>query len=353
MARPLLVLLSLLIVACVKDPEAPPAPQQKAYYGLFVLNEGQWTHNNASLYFYDENQGYKVYPDVFQQVNQRPLGDVANDAIIVNDTLFIIVNTSRLLYKVQLPSLKLLATLSFPNSSSPRTMIYLAPNKAYVNSLLGSTLYVINPTTMRIQKTIPIEDYTEDMVAMNQMLWVTCGNYTYPLKNDKVAVVSTATDQVVQYIQMPLENPGDIDSIAPGLAAVVCRGNYSIPERSCIAIIDVKRRTVVDTIWLHRYSFDMEPVGDWLYVITDSSVVRIHWKTKTIDYYYLRKEDLGLTSGDLLYTIRFDAEKQLFYLTHAGQGAVQGELLVLDTNKTVLYRRPTGLFPGTIFWYRK
>jgi hypothetical protein len=75
----ILVLLVFLSISCTKitDDHRPAYLSGK---GVFVLNEGNFTWGNGSLslYSYDST---KIYNNLFQDINGRPLGDVPNAII--------------------------------------------------------------------------------------------------------------------------------------------------------------------------------------------------------------------------------------------------------------------------------
>lgn len=63
---------------------------------LFILNEGQWGANNASLSRYDFVSKAFV-PSFYKATNGSALGDVANDIIVTDDNIIIAVNGSNII----------------------------------------------------------------------------------------------------------------------------------------------------------------------------------------------------------------------------------------------------------------
>ena len=247
------VALIFILISCGPEPKEPNSEVLPEYRGIFILNEGQWTYNNASLTYYDEQ---KSYQNVFYSVNNTKLGDVANDVFLDNDTLYIIVNNSKIIYKVQMPTLKLISQLSLPQSASPRTLVKISPTKAYVNSMLDNSVYIINPVKMKITGTISIENYSEDMILTNNKVYTSLGNYAYPKKNNKIAVINPNTDVVAKYIILPMENPGDLEVIDSSTIVVVARGNYGTPKKSALYFINTITDEIKDSIIFNHYSFD-------------------------------------------------------------------------------------------------
>jgi len=346
----LLTILLIFFISCKKQEKSNPNPLAE-YRGLFVLNEGQWTYNNASLDYYDPAEHFRRYPNIFYTINQTPLGDVANDAILMEDTLFIVMNNSQLLYKVQMPSLKLITQLAFPQGSSPRTFLPLSPEKGYVNSLLDNRIYVINPVSMQITGEIAIENFCEDLAKHGQYVFATCGNYAYPNKNNKLAIIDPHTDQVIQYIPMPIENPGDVDSVSPEWVAVACRGDYATTG-SALVLFNVTTLQIDTFYTIPFYGFDLVPYQDSLLLwITERGLAKLNLLTRAFSPEWKTKQELSIPDHHLLYAANYIPSLNLLAVTDAGYGAMPGRLLLFDTQWHLITEQETGLFPGTIFFY--
>src|SRR5690606_24207478 len=90
-----LIAVSLLsITSCKKDTPAAPEQPQTAVSGVYILNEGDWTGDNASLSYFDLETN-EMKNDVFYEVNSETvLGELANDMGIYGSKLFITVTGS-------------------------------------------------------------------------------------------------------------------------------------------------------------------------------------------------------------------------------------------------------------------
>ena len=159
MKKTKLFLLALLVVAlfsCKPDPTPTPVdptdtikPHPVNLKGVFVLNEGNYQFSNASLSFYDPVAD-TVANNLFYKANDAPIGDVAESMALVDGKLYIVVNNSNLIYKVDANTLKCDQTKPFKLTDfySPREMYFVAPNKAYVSDLIGTGLWIVNPQDM-------------------------------------------------------------------------------------------------------------------------------------------------------------------------------------------------------------
>ena len=99
----LLMALAAMLFSC--KPDRPVTPSGYTIgSGVFVLNEGNFQFSNASLSFYDP-QADTVANNLFYKVNNAPLGDVAQSLALADGKLYIVVNNSNLIYKVDANSL--------------------------------------------------------------------------------------------------------------------------------------------------------------------------------------------------------------------------------------------------------
>ncbi len=343
--KKILFSLFLLLASCKKTSAPTPTPQE--FRGIFVLNEGQWTYNNASLTFFD---GKKARQNVFKEVNKENLGDVANSIFLDKDTLYIVVNNSKLLYKVQMPSLKILQKLSFPASASPRTLLKINNNEAYVNSMTDNSVYIINLSDWKITGKITVENFSEDMIKIGNYVYVSCGNYAYPQKNNKIAKINTLTHSVENYLALPMENPGDLEVLNDSVFSVIARGNYQTPKKSAIYFINIYTFSVADSLIFNAYSFDSFVKDSLLFVLNDNGISKINWKTKNVTMNFISKQDLQMQSNDLLYAFYYDSFK--YYIVNAKYGGTNGVCYVLDNSLKKETEFETGVFGGTIFKYQ-
>ena len=351
--RLLLILIGCL-AGCVPPPEFEPADAgclRSAYQGLFVLNEGAWTSNQASLDFYPSGDSLGHCAAVFQQVNGQPLGDVANHVVIDEDTLYIVVNNSRLIYKLQLPSLHLLGQLSLPASASPREMAITSPHKAYVTSFFTNHLFLFNPATMELlPDSIIVENTMEGISIAQDKAFVACGNYLPPEVNNKLAVIDTQTDELLQYIELPVENPGKVLTYQ-GKVLVACRGDYDPQgEGSAIVEVDPEGKTVTRVTKFEGSLFEMEIVEDALWVLRDSSVARIDLVTWEVEANFLQEKTLVASEAYYFYGIHYAPDQSALYIAMA-HPTRNGQLLVLNPFGQIQQRLETGMFPGEVFFY--
>lgn len=341
-------LIYTIFFGCIRKSAATEAAPQPAYRGIFVLNEGQWTLGNASLDVFAPDGTY--YEDVFYAVNRQPLGDVANHVYRQGDTLWITMNGSRLVWGVELPTLRVVMRVGFPPTASPREYLPLTPDKAYVNSLLDSTIYRVDPRRgVLMPPHIRVENFSESMSYHAGRVWVSCGNYAYPLRNWKVACIDPLRDSVLFYVELPRENPGPLTVLPSGELLVGCRGNYA-DQKGMMVHIQPYTGTITRTVELQTSVYSIQRYGDEVFMLTDSGITRYVWQTGTVEYNFLPKSRVGIPPHELLYGFFYDSVSGEWLLANARAGGARGEVIFVKDGQ-IKRRQTVGAFPAKFLRY--
>ncbi|MCK9626209.1 MAG: hypothetical protein M0R23_07100 [Bacteroidales bacterium] len=101
---------------------------------MIVVSEGQFTKGTASLsaITYDGTTTWNI----FQDVNQMPLGDVAQSISYIDGKYFVVLNNSRQIKVIEPQTFKLLGTIDYEQSASPRFMVPINDSEAIVSDLM-------------------------------------------------------------------------------------------------------------------------------------------------------------------------------------------------------------------------
>lgn len=251
-------LLATLLFAC--KPNTPPTPPvEPTTKGVFVLNEGNYQFSNASLSFYNFETD-SVSNNLFYKANHAPLGDVAESMALADGQLYVVVNNSNYIYKMDANTIVCDTTKPFRLGDfySPREMHIVAPNKAYVSDLIGTNLWIVNPQTMTHTGTIAMGKTTEKMVQVGNELYVSNWSTYYidPTTHDSyttVQVVDLNNDVKVAEIEVGKE-PNTMAVDKNGHIWVLCEGrswDYGYGENPSLWEIDPMLKTASK-----RYEFD-------------------------------------------------------------------------------------------------
>lgn len=364
----------LVLIACIwllavsgctrnEEPEPPNQPEVSEYAGLYVLNEGQWTLNNASLSYYGTGPAFEHFPAFFQQQLGLSIGDVANDILLEEDTLYILVNGSRLLYKINLQNWELLGQMSFPEGADVRQIAQEpGTGRAAVSSLTDGTLYLVNLRELSVTATLPIENYCEGLCWAGGKLFVAVGNYTQGNVNRKLAILDSGAEQF-RYRELPYYNPTGIFALQSGQLLVACHGTF-FQENSPggLLLLDPSSEELTDSIRLPGTALGgkaLFPGQAFFFISGDKNgnvegIARLAldeaFGEEALQLNALNTNSLGFEENEIPYGLNANPARNELYLT-SYQGAVNGTLRILRPDGSLLHTLETGIFPGETFYY--
>jgi hypothetical protein len=189
----------LLFSSCVKD--TPPVPTTtvssiNSNNKVYIINEGQFAHvpGNANVSLYDATTGTVIENFYSQQNSNAVLGDVCQSMTKYNNNYYIVVNNSHKIEVASAYDLKQTATITGFNS--PRYILPITYNKAYVSDLYANAIHIIDLNTNTITGSIPSYSTTEEMVLIYNKAFITSpsSNYCY--------VINPITDVITDSINV-------------------------------------------------------------------------------------------------------------------------------------------------------
>lgn len=256
----LLFSISLLFFACEKAES--PVPQVIENLDVVILNEGNFRSGNSSISLYG-NTGV-VTDKVFQSNNNgRPLGDVAHSMIQHNDKLYIVVNNSNKIEVVGIQDFKSVGSIQGLNS--PRYILPVGGNKAYVSDLYEDKINVIDLESLALLKQIETKGWTEEMVLVQNEAFV-C-----QVDSNQVWVIDVNTDSVLTKINTGISPQSIVKDINDNVW-VSCSGGFGLGFPTLIQINsnskqEIKRLEILD---LNRSmgSLKTNRNGDELYYLS-------------------------------------------------------------------------------------
>jgi len=210
-------ILILFVFSCKSDDEQQdPIPLNEST--VVILNEGNYNFGNASLTLYNE-QDKSVNQKGFQTNNQgRPIGDVVQSAIQIGNELFVVVNNSS---KIEILNVSNLTSITaIQQLNSPRYITVANSTKAYVSDLYEDKLYVINPSSHEVVKTIETKGWIEEMAITNGKLYLT------HVDSNQIWIFDVQTDTVLQKINTH-QQPQYIEIDKDKIAWISCSGGLN------------------------------------------------------------------------------------------------------------------------------
>lgn len=183
------VFASVALTACSDDDAAQTPAPAPATGRLFVVCEGQYGLDNASLCVYNPADK-SVSADAFARANGYAPGALAQSMTIHRGTGWLVMNGSHCVYAVDPATMKVHGCVD-SGISDPRHMLFVSDGKAYVSQLYKAEIAVVDPATYTVTSAIQLPYNAEQMATTGGYVYASCWSY-----GDKVVRIDPATDRV-------------------------------------------------------------------------------------------------------------------------------------------------------------
>jgi hypothetical protein len=205
-----------ILTSCIED---PITPSKKGYAnGNLIVCEGSFQTNSGEVSYI----GDTTITSLFQTVNKRPLGDIAQSLTIVGDQAFIVVNNSQKIEVVNKETFESIGTikgLSYPRSiTSVDDQTILVTNG---NGYGGDYIYVIDVNLLEKVDSIKADFGPEKILVADNKVWV-CNSGQYA-SNKTVSVFDANTYDSLTTIEVG-DLPIDMTLDNDGMLWVMCKG---------------------------------------------------------------------------------------------------------------------------------
>jgi len=343
----------LMLVSCMKDDALWEVrkPGFPASEGLFVVNEGNFMYENASLSYYDiENK--KVYNNVFFNTNALPLGDVAQSIKIRDSLAYVVMNNSG---KIQVINTKTFAYAGkITGLTSPRHMHFISDTKAYVTDLYARKIFIIHPGSLEITGSIEISNgntqfqqhNAEEMIRYGHFVFTNCWSY-----DNQILVIDSQTDQVVDSIEVLIQPVSMVMDHNDKLWVLTDGGFEGNPygyEAPGLVRIDAESRQVEKTF---RFELGDHPAGmaingtrDTLYFI-NRDVYRLATDAGNDPEKFVESPHAGGNGG--FYGLTIDPARSDVYVSDAIDLVQNGLVYRYSPDALAVDTFRVGIIPGT------
>ncbi|MFN6377730.1 MAG: DUF5074 domain-containing protein [Flavobacteriales bacterium] len=243
--------LTLAFVSCKKD-EEESVPEVPVTMGFYVLNEGAFLQNNASISYLATNE--QIQADPYFDANGVPLGDVLQSYVSYGENGYAVLNNSNKIEVFNRASWENVTTIEGINY--PRYIVNGGNEKLYVSagSFAGS-IHVINPVTNTVESTISVGNGPERMLVHDGKLYV-CNSGGW-LEDNSISVIDLATNAVVATITVG-DRPMDIDIDANNDIWILCSGK-TVWNADYTEIIE---ETAAQLVKIDAANYDVLASGD-------------------------------------------------------------------------------------------
>ncbi len=340
-----------LFTSC--DPADEQQTNPEISTGLFILNQGQYGYNNASLTYYGFSDSTAT-ADAFTAKNNRGLGDSGQDIIKYGSRIYICVYKSSLIEVIDAQtgiSQKSIVMLNESgNPSLPRSLASYN-GKVYV-SLYDGHVAQIDTITLSVEKTIAVGSNPEGMAIANNKLYVANSGGMASVKDSTVSVINLSTFTEEKKIKVVI-NPTVVHADSEGDVYVLSMGNYyDIPYTLQRIEAGTGKVTAINDVKAYNFTI----AGDYAYIYYfgyDDSWAIVD---KTYTVYDVKNEKIsksGFIASDAVERIPFsidvDPISKDIYIGETDY-VNAGKMYCFDQDGKLKYTFPTGVNPlKTIF----
>ena len=332
------VLAIALIGGCIPTPTVPDnSITLRVPGGVFVLCEGLWQQDNASLSYINPT-------GTVQRSVVASLGDTPTDIVQMGDTLIVCSNTTRELLQIDRPTGTVLRRVRIGDREQPYRMA-IHGRQLYVTCLNADAVIEFDAGTLeRNTQNVPVGPAPEGVGVTPTKVYVAVSGLGDLRKNESGA----GTLKILR--RSDLTEVATISDLpnAAAVAADAQRQRIWVTYRQ--APSDTAKGGVVvihgrgDTI-MHRFSLrtptdlTIDPATGDAYVLSDDGVVRCS-DDGTMKLVVPR------TGPDVWYSVWMRPSTGELYVGNARQYVTDGEVLVYSLNGDLLRRSPVGLNPS-------
>jgi DNA-binding beta-propeller fold protein YncE len=332
-----LILFLPFLLSCKKNSDATSGSFLTGD-GVFIINEGNFTGGNGSLSFYSFDS-LKIYNDLFEKVNGRPLGDVPNSMELKNDLAYIIVNNSGKIEVIKKSTLESVKTIA--GIISPRNIAFASPSKAYVTSMYSDSLVIINLNDNTISGYINLRRSSESVVIRGDKAFA--ANW---VGGSEVMVINTGNDKIVDSIAVGIE-PESMVLDKNGMLWVLCNGgwareNYAEVDEINTTTNELVQKIIFPTKQASPSCLRINGSGDTLFYL-EAGIRRM-----SISASVLPSEPLVPETGHYFYKLGINPVHTDIFVTDAVDYQQNGHLLQYLSDGTFVKSLNTGIIPGSM-----
>ncbi len=333
----------LFLSSCKKAVSSFSLDTNELKNGFLVLNEGLFNLNNASLSWMDLSTG-KVTEDLFLQKTGRKLGDTGNDLLRYGNKIYIIVNVSstvEILNAKTGVSIKQLEMIHNGKAKQPRNLACYG-GKVFISCFDGY-VDVIDTVGLQIEKRIKVGDNPENMLVVNDRLFVSNSGGLNPSLDSSISVIDCKSLVELDKIIVG-KNPGKIVAQNDSTLFVHVRGDYSTFP-SVLKKVNVGISKNQETISLKISG--IEKMENLLLIYTSESVSLYDMKTNAT----INSDFIPLNGIKTLYRIQYvEVLKQLFVFD-ANAYTNSGYVHRFSNSGEFIQKIHVGLNPNSLIYY--
>lgn len=334
------LLSALFLNSCSNDDDNLPEviiPEGDYTNGFFVLNEG-----GIGSVTYVSNDLQTVEQEIFQTVNAGDdIGAYAQSMFFDGEKAFIISNGSNLITVVNRYTFELIGKVE---SGLEVPMYGVAHNgKAYVTNLASfdtntdDYVAVIDIETLEIEESVVINDYADDIVEENGIIYIKNSSYG---SGNKISVFNTVSNVVDRTIE-----------VSPGFNSFTVENNFLYALSSTnLDVVDLGTNELIRQITFpedHTGARNLDVEDNNIYYTIDHGVYTISTEAtepaETPIFSYSTTSQWGVMYG-------FEVEDDRIYIADGGDFSSNSFIEVYTLEGELLQKITVGVGPNGFYF---
>lgn len=343
----LISILAILFFACTKNEDATPTGKYSS--GVLIVNEGPFQTGTGTVSFLNR-ETKMVENDIFQIVNNRPLGNIVQSLDIHNNKAYIIVNNAKKVEVVQAWDFKEVGTIQ--GLEMPRYFVGINDNKGYISEWgmggVNGAIKVVDLQTNMITKTIPVGRGAEKMLKVGEKVFVACnGGFG---TDDRVFVIDTQRDEVSAMITVA-DNPNSLALDVNDKVWVTCSGRsqWNGTSFTTLAPAQLIRFNAVSNIVEQSFQFERHGLNN-LVINSGKNTLFYNYSSRV----FSQNISSGIPSNPLIrrsfYGLGYDKNSDLLYAADAGNFSSNGKVLRYNASGAAVDSMTVGVAPNGFYF---
>lgn len=334
---------TLLFASCRKD----VPPQKNAFSGsitagqrVFITNEGGFGYNQASISLYDP-ASQQVISDIYKpNNNNQSLGDICQSLFISNTSIYAVVNNSGKVAVLDKNTFQQTGVINGLNS--PRYLLPVSNNKAYVTDLYANAISIVDLNSNTKTGSIPCSGWTEEMVLSFGQVFVT------NLRSSYVYVINSTSNTITDSIQVAF-GASSIVKDKNEKIWIACGGDSlksSLPKIVCFDPIThtVEKEFTFTHYYTSPSQLKINAAGDKLFFFNRDIY------SLDINASSLSPVPLVYRGNKLFYALGINPYNNDIYVSDAVDYVQNGKVMIYSPNGTFKNSFSADIIPGGIFF---
>jgi len=336
------MVIALSFSSCEKEDDKQEIIPEEAKDYIYVLNNGLYGQDNASLTMYNVETGLAT-EDYFEAQNGRKLGDTGQDILVYGSKMYIAMQKES---TVEVTDLNAKSIKQIKTDGEPRYFTSYG-GKIYVTYFNG---YVarIDTTSLAVETKVNVGRNPEQLSVANGKIYVAnSGGMDYPDYDKTVSVIDIASFTETQKLDVAV-NPQYIAVDRQENVYVVSTGNYAdVPvtlqkidsKTNVVSVLDVKGSYITilgDTLYMIHADYDEnwnQKINYYSYDVVNNRIISENFVGNTAfsaDPYQISSDkasgEIYITTSDYVNTgdvYVFDKDGKFLYSFEAGLNPVK------------------------------